>query len=48
VVRDDERRLLDLPDHIIPIVGCTPALRPIIDGWKTQKRLWCYWDRGYL
>jgi hypothetical protein len=47
IVRDDERRLLDLPNDIIPIVGCTPALRPIIDGWREQKSPWIYWDRGY-
>lgn len=47
IVRDDERRLLDLPDDIIPIVGCTPALRPIIDGWRSSGRSWCYWDRSY-
>lgn len=48
VVRDDERRLLDLPDDIVPIVGCTPALRPLIDGWTEAKKPWCYWDRGYF
>lgn len=48
MVRDDERRLLDLPDEIVPIVGCTPALRPIIDGWKARGRNFCYWDRGYF
>lgn len=48
VVRDDERRLLDLPDDVIPIVGCTPALRPLIDGWKERGRTHIYWDRGYF
>lgn len=47
-VRDDERRLLDLPDDVAPIVGCTPTLRPLIDGWKAHKRTFIYWDRGYL
>ena len=47
VVRDDPRRLLDLPDDILPVVGCTPELRPIIDGWTARGRPWCYWDRGY-
>lgn len=36
-----------LPDEIIPIVGCTPELRPIIDRWKARGRTWIYWDRGY-
>jgi hypothetical protein len=31
----------------IPIVGCTPELRPYIDRWKADGRTWCYWDRGY-
>jgi len=47
VVRYDERQLIDLPPHIIPIVGCTSSLRPIIDMWRLSGRPWCYWDRGY-
>jgi hypothetical protein len=31
----------------IPIVGCTPELRPYIDRWKAEGRNWAYWDRGY-
>lgn len=31
----------------IPIVGCTPELRPFIDKWKNDGRDWAYWDRGY-
>jgi hypothetical protein len=30
----------------VPIVGCTPELRPYIDRWKAEGRPWCYWDRG--
>lgn len=48
VVRDDERLLDDLPDDIVPIVGCTPALRPLIDRWTARNRIYCYWDRGYF
>ncbi len=48
IVRDDERWLLDLADDVIPIVGCTPALRPLIDGWKASGRTFAYWDRGYV
>jgi len=47
VARDDPKKLLELPDEIIPIVGCTPALRPLIDGWQQRGRPWIYWDRGY-
>lgn len=31
----------------VPIVGCTPELRPYIDRWKAEGRDWVYWDRGY-
>ena len=47
VERHDERRLQDLPDHIIPIVGCHPNLRNMIADWKARKRTFIYWDRGY-
>lgn len=32
----------------IPIVGCTPELRPYIDRWKSEGLPWIYWDRGYF
>jgi hypothetical protein len=32
---------------LIPIVGCTPELRPHIDRWTAEGRPWIYWDRGY-
>lgn len=48
VVRSDFAALDQLPDEIIPIVGCTPELRPLIDRWQARKRQWVYWDRGYL
>lgn len=47
VVRHDERRLLDLPDDVIPIVGCHPPLKDMIADWKARKRTFIYWDRGY-
>lgn len=46
-VHGDIAALASLPDEIIPIVGCTPALRPFIDEWQRAKRNWIYWDRGY-
>lgn len=47
VVRGDVEALDRLPDDIIPIVGCTPALRPLIAKWRRNGRQWIYWDRGY-
>ena len=48
VVRDDHRKLDELPDHIIPIVGCSPFLKPYYDKWRKSGRTFIYWDRGYL
>jgi hypothetical protein len=48
VVRHDERRLEDLPDDVVPIIGCHPPLREMIAGWKARGRTFVYWDRGYL
>lgn len=31
----------------VPVVGCTPELRPYIDAWRAEGRAWIYWDRGY-
>lgn len=47
VIRQDFDALSALPDDIVPIVGCTPELRPIIDKWRARGRRWVYWDRGY-
>lgn len=47
IVRDDEKKLLELPDDIMPIIGCTPALRQLVLEWKKRKRNFIYWDRGY-
>jgi len=48
VVRDDPQRLDDLPEHVIPIVGCSPFLKPWYDKWRKSGRKFIYWDRGYL
>lgn len=39
-------RLLDTQDKI-PIIGCTPELKPFVDKWRANKRDFIYWDRGY-
>jgi len=43
----DFKALEKLPDHIVPVVGCTPELRPIVTRWREIGRRWIYWDRGY-
>lgn len=47
MVRGDFAALAALPGDVIPIVGCTPELKPLIDGWRKRGRQWIYWDRGY-
>lgn len=47
VVRDNYDELDKLPSDIIPVVGCTPELRPLYDKWKAAGRTFIYWDRGY-
>jgi hypothetical protein len=47
VIRQDLDALAKLPDEIVPIVGCLPESRPLIDEWIARKRRWIYWDRGY-
>ena len=46
-VHHDYDVLARLPDEIVPVVGCTPELRPLIDEWIARGRRWVYWDRGY-
>lgn len=48
VVRHDERRLEDLPDDVVPIIGCHPPLKDMIAGWQKRGRKFIYWDRGYV
>lgn len=48
VVRGDVRKLGELPNDVIPVVGCTPALRSLYEKWRETKRPFIYWDRGYL
>jgi len=48
IVVHDYAKLAALPDEIIPIVGASPELKPIIDGWRARGRHRIQWDRGYL
>jgi hypothetical protein len=47
VIRYDLKALMELPDDIVPIVGCTPALTPLYAVWRRAGRDYIYWDRGY-
>lgn len=47
VVFGDHMALDKLPEDVIPIVGCSPYLRPLILDWQARGRRWIYWDRGY-
>lgn len=46
-IRGSVKELAALPDCYLPVVGCTPELRPVIDGWLNRGRQFAYWDRGY-
>lgn len=46
--KGDYKELAALPDDIIPIVGASPDLKPIVQSWRERGRTWIGWDRGYL
>jgi hypothetical protein len=48
VIRQDFVKLAHVPDHVIPIVGCTPELKPLIADWRKRGRNFVYWDRGFF
>lgn len=48
VIRNNYAAVGELPDEVIPIIGCTPQFREFIRDWKYRGRTWIYWDRGYL
>jgi len=43
----DHTTLGQLAPDVVPIVGCSIYLRPLIDTWRASGRPWIYWDRGY-
>jgi hypothetical protein len=47
VIRGDHAPIEQLPDEIIPIVGCSPQLTSMIVRWRETGRPFVYWDRGY-
>lgn len=48
IIRGDYLAIGKLPDDVIPIIGCTPPFRPMVERWKETGRNWIYWDRGYF
>lgn len=48
VIRGDFEELAEIGQDEIPIVGCTPELRSLIDKWSKDKHDFVYWDRGYF
>ena len=47
-VRHDHKLLDELPNDLIPIVGCSPQLANHYKTWRRNNRTVIYWDRGYL
>lgn len=48
VIRHDYDLLDKIPADVIPIIGCSPPLRPFIRHCRSVGRPFIYWDRGYL
>jgi len=48
VLYDDFTQLERLPGNIIPVVGCSPYLRPLVSEWRARGRRWIYWDRAFV
>lgn len=46
-IRGDVKALSKTADQEIPVVGCMPETRPLIDQWLVTNRQFIYWDRGY-
>lgn len=46
IIRHDFDAIGNLPDTIIPVIGCSPPFWPMIQEWNKRGRVWAYWDRG--
>lgn len=42
-----DRDIAMLPRDKVPVIGCSPELRPMIAEWRRTNREFIYWDRGY-
>lgn len=40
--------LTNLPDSVIPMIGGSLELVPMLRGWRQRGRPFIYWDRGYF
>ena len=47
MIHGDFEKVKKLPDHIIPIIGCSPELTSSVKKWQERGRNFIYWDRGY-
>ena len=47
IIRGNVPELEALPLDVLPVVGCSPELTPLIARWRSEDRQFCYWDRGY-
>lgn len=47
MIRGDFEAVKNLPDHVIPIIGCSPELTLPVQSWLARRRQFIYWDRGY-
>lgn len=49
VIRHDPKLIVDLPDDVVPIIGCSPVFRQqVLHDWPARGRRFIFWDRGYL
>jgi len=48
VIRHRFESLDELPNDVLPIVGCSPELSQTVKDWKQRGRQFIYWDRGYM
>lgn len=48
ILRHDYAEVPWIPDGLIPIIGCSPQLRPCVEDWQARGREFIFWDRGYF
>lgn len=48
VIERDAQKVIDLPDDLIPCIGCSPEFFQATIDWRQRGRKFIYWDRGYL